>query len=163
MTCMSGYSVSSNGNCTSVCNSPYCLVCHSDNSAACTTCRSGYYANLTSLLCEPCNNAPQCMSCLSTNPEICSECMVGFYLTSDSKCVACPSYCTSCFNNVSCLSLLNSNGQVLVMINGTEYLGICDQGCKTCSNVNPSTCAVCYDGYYLVPADNILVAHCKAC
>lgn len=58
---------------------------------------------------------------------------------------------------------MSTNGDILVNVNGTTRLSMCDQGCMTCSDVNAGSCAVCSPGYILIPASNNNLAYCKPC
>ena len=102
---MSGYTLNSNGKCSSACPSALCSSCNPNNTKICTMCIQGYYVNLTSNTCFQCNAAPACIQCLQTNPSICLLCNSGFYITRDNTCVSCPSYCSQCTSATNCVAL----------------------------------------------------------
>lgn len=91
----------------------------------------------------------QCGStgCSTCNSSGCITCVNGFYFISN-ECKQCPSYCASCSSATICTSLIQSNQQVLMQINSITYLAICPSLCLTCSNLDPSICLSCFDGFY---------------
>ena len=76
------------------------------------------------------------------------SCSSGFYL-SDSICIACPSNCDTCSNSGSCITFKPGTGQISITINNTVYPTVCDPGCVSCSNQNPSICLSCKEGFVL--------------
>lgn len=161
--CISGYTLNSNGRCSTSCPSALCSVCNPNNTKICNICIQGYYVNLTSNTCFQCDNAPACIQCLQTNSTICILCNSGFYLTSNNTCVSCPSYCSSCTSATNCQVLKQVYGQVIISINSQTVLAACDVGCLTCSTVSPLSCATCYPGYFLQAPNFLSVAYCQPC
>ena len=52
---------------------------------------------------------------------------------------------------------------MIINVNGTNVLALCDQGCLQCSATSPASCAVCLPGYYFVNSTNNIRAHCMPC
>lgn len=145
-----------------VCSSILCLSCSQGNSDACLSCVSGYFVNITTSTCQLCTGAPQCTACIPTEPGICTSCMTGFYLSQNLSCIACPSFCSSCTSANDCSEKSNV-GQMVITINNTPTLAICDQGCITCSDANPGSCVVCSPGFVLIPSSPNNLAYCVPC
>lgn len=160
---MAGYTLSSNGRCSSTCASALCAVCTPNNTKICSVCIPGFYVNVTTSTCLQCAGAPACAQCFQTNSSICILCNSGFYLSSSNTCVSCPSYCSSCTSGTNCQALKQIFGQVITTINSQTVLATCDVGCLTCSTVSPLSCATCFPGYYLQPAGFNSVAFCRPC
>jgi hypothetical protein len=129
-----------------MCNSSLlnCVYCSSYN--VCENCANQYYlsTNNTCVLCY----STGCQQCNATG---CISCIYGFYML-NSTCIACPSYCSSCSSSSNCTSLnyLYQQALVLVTINSTTYLAVCQQGCFTCSGSNPQYCVDCFPGSFLL-------------
>lgn len=101
-----------------------------------------------------CAYAPRCMVCVPNQPSVCITCASGFYLNSNSSCSACPLFCSTCTSASTCTSLLTPIGYSIATVNGQSVLGVCDPGCYSCSQNNPSSCTVCIPGFYLMTASN---------
>lgn len=131
------------GQCQLICVSNLCVTC--SDPAVCTACVPGYAPQNST--CIQCGGAPACTSCNQANPNTCLQCNNGFYLV-NSQCVPCASNCDQCDAN-GCNVFKQSTGQVAVRINGQNVPALCDPGCLKCSNVNPSRCITCLNGYTL--------------
>jgi len=123
-----------------------CLTC-STQPEICTQCANYYYVSANSN-CVVCPNTPQCLVCNPVNPQQCQTCNTGFFLNNN-ICTACPSYCASCSSATLCLTLVNPVGFVLMTVIGVSVLANCDPGCNQCSQINPSSCLICAQGFYL--------------
>lgn len=149
--CQQGYTLI-DGQCQLICVSNLCVSC--PDPAVCRQCQPGYVPSGNT--CIKCANAPACTSCNPSNINLCSSCNTGYYL-SNSACIACSSNCASCDVN-GCNTFKESTGQITVRINGTNYPAVCDAGCQKCSNVNPSQCITCMQGFFLTTANT-----CQPC
>lgn len=141
--CKSSYRLLTSGQCQLICVSNLCVTC--SDPAVCTACVPGYAPQNST--CIQCGGAPACTSCNQGNPNTCLQCNNGFYLV-NSQCVPCASNCDQCDAN-GCNVFKQSTGQVAVRINGQNVPALCDPGCLKCSNVNPSRCITCLNGYTL--------------
>lgn len=60
---------------------------------------------------------------------------------------------------------MNPIGNVIATSNGQSVLGVCDPGCYSCSQNNPSSCTVCIPGFYLTTSSssNANLGVCSPC
>ncbi len=141
--CSSGYTYNSTTNmCVFTCPAN-CQACSSPS--VCTNCVAGFYT-ASNNTCSQCQ-VTGCSSC-SNNGATCTACFTGFYVI-QGECKTCPGYCSSCTSNSTCQTLTQSNQQVLLQVGTQTVLAVCQQNCKTCSNVNPQVCLNCQSGFFL--------------
>lgn len=132
--CSTGYNYNSSSN-TCIFSCPAnCFNCTSPN--VCTTCNAGFYLTASNT-CAQCL-VTGCSSC-TNNGGFCNTCFQGFYPISG-ECKICPGFCSSCTSNISCSALAQSTQQVLLQVGNQTVLAVCQQNCRTCSNVNPQVC-----------------------
>jgi hypothetical protein len=105
------------------------------------------------------------MLCVANQPSICITCAAGFYLNSNNTCLACQLFCATCSNANTCNTLLIPIGNAIATVNGQSVLGVCDPGCYSCSQNNPSSCTVCIPGFYLTTSasNNANLGVCTPC
>ena len=148
------------GHCYDCSAVPYCASC---GTGGCSQCKPGYFLNLTSLACFPCNTTlKDCQLC--SDSASCTQCNVNFtvksgFCVSDCKtciggCLTCEGencdICLSCqtgrslldkFCYISCpynyYSIINAN-----LNNSSECLP-CHQSCKSCSGPSDDHCLSC--------------------
>lgn len=163
--CIPGFNVTSGGTCANSCPQQECQSCSTTNSSQCSSCIPGYYVDQNSAQCTLCAYAPRCMTCVANQPTICIKCANGFYLNSNSSCSACPLFCATCSSATTCITLLSPIGNAITTVNGQSVLGVCDPGCYSCSQTNPSSCTVCIPGFYLttIGTNNANLGVCTPC
>lgn len=133
---------SDSSKCTWGCSS-HCAAC--TNSSYCSQCVQGYYTQ-TSGTCAKCTTKG-CATCSDTGAT-CNACLKGFYLINQ-ECLPCPGFCASCSGADVCTELVYVFNQIIIIVGGKTYLALCDSNCATCSNLNPSVCLECNDGFIL--------------
>ena len=122
----------------------------------CTNCPSGTLSkagSTSSAACKNCKNIdPNCVECVISNSEYCTKCNTGYYLSSDKKCIKCPSDCTDCTSATQCSSCKSPK----VLRNGVciDPAPNCQKGYYPANMNDPNSCTICPKGYYCTGGSN---------
>lgn len=150
-----------------------------------TSCPIGYYFDHRAHECRSCHKS--CASCSGKESTLCASCFRGAVISEEGRCIdtrqlrscfagqyfdgdkfecaTCPSYCSSCSNNLTCNSCLpgiylTRHGNCVESCHPREICTDmhCHKSCLTCFGPEPVHCNSCPEDLLL--ANNSCVQHC---
>lgn len=153
-------------------NSTACTICKTnaigpDTNGQCL-CENGYGKNSTTGDCNFCIEN-HCDHCQDNNSQ-CSQCQDGYYL-SNNLCLPCDPSCSTCFNDISCISCKDNFTFYNDLCRCNQGYGLdsnydcqlCNGACYECYS-NNNICETCYDGFYIdTESCNICNETCLLC
>lgn len=150
VTCNTGFSLSYDSSACVTCATPGCTSCNSNGN--CVACNAALGLILQAGQCLTCN-VPNCLSCNTNNSCAFDGCAYGYAYNPSSttnQCISCPSPCTSCFSDGSCMTCSYPySGVTLTKSNNTCFF-CADSNCLSCTSNASGTCTSCYANYGVV-------------